>query len=186
MKKKKIETDEEAKAVEQDEEGHALEELVSAGELEELRAALEEKAQEVERASEAVLRTKAELENYKKRVEREKADHINYGNERLIKELLAVVDNFERAIEHSDGGNAASLKEGVEHILSQMSSVLAGFGLAEVPAVGEKFDPNLHEAISHDESEEFAPGIVMKEFQKGYFLKDRLLRPAMVSVARAK
>lgn len=147
--------------------------------------ALEEKTREAKENYDLHLRTRAEMDNLRKRLEKEKEDHARYGNERLIRELLGVVDNFERALEHADDENSLdSLKGGLKLVYEQTGSVLASFGLKPISAVGEKFDPNVHEAISHEECDGAEPGTVVKEFQKGYFLKDRLLRPSMVSVAK--
>lgn len=157
-------------------------------ELSVLRSELETKTAEVEENRNEMLRSRAELDNVRRRLEKEKADHISYGNERLIKELLGVMDNFERALEHagedSSENGVEALRGGIELIYGQMKTVLANFGLKEVEAVGAKFDPTVHEAISRDECPDSKPDTVIKEFQKGYFLKDRLLRPSMVSVAK--
>lgn len=130
------------------------------------------------------LRAVAELDNYRKRAEKEKSDAITFANEKLIEEILPVVDNFGRALGHaSSNGSIESLKQGIELISGQIAALLKKFGLQEVKAQGEKFDPSMHHAISEEDSAE-AEGTVVKEFQKGYTLKGRLLRPAMVAVAR--
>lgn len=131
------------------------------------------------------LRAVAELDNYKKRAEKEKADSIAFANEKLLEEILPAFDNFERALAHANGeDNVESLRKGIELTASQMSAVFRKFGLQEVKAEGEKFDPAVHHAISEEERDDLEPGTVVKEFQKGYTLKGRLLRPAMVAVSR--
>jgi len=131
------------------------------------------------------LRAVAELDNYKKRAEKEKADAIAFANDKLLEEILPAFDNFERALLHANGEeNVESLRKGIELTASQMSAVFRKFGLQEVKATGERFDPALHHAITEEESEELEPGTVTREFQKGYMLKGRLLRPAMVAVSK--
>ncbi len=153
--------------------------------LKELRKLLEEKSCESEENYQRFLRTCAELENFKKRAEREKSDAIKFSNEGLLKELITILDNLERAVHHSDEThNPESLKEGVKLTMDELLKTLKKFGLEQVSAVGDKFDPNKHEAISVIESSEHEDGTIIKEFQKAYFLKERLLRPAMVSVSK--
>jgi molecular chaperone GrpE len=131
------------------------------------------------------LRAVADLDNYRKRAEKERADAITYANEKLIEEILPVMDNFERALSHANGEeNLESLKQGIGLISGQMAALLKKFGIQEIKAAGEKFDPSVHHAISEEENPEAEPGTVVREFQKGYLLKGRLLRPAMVAVSR--
>lgn len=131
------------------------------------------------------LRAVAELDNYRKRAEKEKADAIAFANEKLIEEILPVVDNFERALGHTNASeNVESLRQGIGLISSQITALLKKFGLQEISARGEKFDPSVHHAISEEDDASAEPGTVVKEFQKGYILKGRLLRPAMVAVSR--
>lgn len=154
-------------------------------EIARLRSELDDKVKEADRNHNMYLRACADLENYKKRAERERADAVNFANEALIEEVLPVIDNFERALSHANGENVDSLRKGVHLTADQMYSVLKKFGLQEIKSVGEKFDPSLHHAITEEETEGAAPGTVVKEFQKGYLLKGRLLRPAMVAVSKA-
>ncbi len=189
MNKAENENNEDVKSPEvMDAPSGAGEEAGEAGEISILKAELAAKTAEAEESRNVVLRARADLDNVRRRLEKEKTDHINYGNERLIKELLGVMDNFERALEHAGEDNSENggeaLRGGIELIYGQMKTVLSNFGLKEVEAVGAKFDPTVHEAISRDECPESDPDTVIKEFQKGYFLKDRLLRPSMVSVAK--
>lgn len=153
-------------------------------EIELLKAQVEEKAKLAGENYDRFLRAQAELDNYKKRVEREKSSLVKYGNEELIKALLPVIDNLERALNHPQGENPDGLMEGIEITLNQLLQVLEKFGVTPVASVGEPFDPSKHEAMMQVESADHEPNTVVSELQKGYFLNDRLLRPAMVSVAQ--
>ncbi len=154
-----------------------------------LTAELEVKAKEAADNYERFLRACADVENYKKRAERERTECVNFANEALISEVLPVIDNLERAVDHAlaDAKEAApgdSLSEGVRLTINQFYAVMKKFGLEEIKAVGERFDPVLHHAISHEETEDADEGAVVREFQKGYTLKGRLLRASMVAVAK--
>lgn len=154
-------------------------------ELEILQRELEEKGKLAEEAEDRLLRLGAEFENYKKRMEKEKADHIKYGNERFAKEILPVLDSLERAVEHAeDGPDAKVIVDGITLILDQLRKCLEGFDVKHIVAMGEKFNPNLHEAVSQVESPDHDEGVVMAEVQKGYMIRDRLLRPSCVVVSR--
>ena len=131
------------------------------------------------------VRSRAEMDNMKKRFQKEKQDLIKFSNESLVKQLLPVMDNLEKAISHSQSENPLnSLKEGVELTLKGLKDTLEKAGLKEVKAVGEPFDPNCHEAISEQEDGSVDPKTVIQELQKGYFLNQRLMRPAMVIVSK--
>lgn len=132
------------------------------------------------------LRAVADLENYRKRAQREKEDLGRFGNEKLLREVLPIKDNLERAVEHAKDqeSDAKALLEGVEMTLGLLSKTLEQFGVTAVDAVGELFDPARHEAMGQMESEEHPPNTVVQEMQKGYFLNDRLLRPALVMIAK--
>lgn len=133
------------------------------------------------------LRARADLENFRKRAQREKEDLSRFANENLLREILPVADNLERALEHarqSEGGNGGLL-QGVEMTLGQFQRVLEKFGVTPLRSVGEPFDPARHEALGQVESAEHPPNTVVQELQRGYLLNDRLLRPAMVMVAKA-
>jgi len=151
-----------------------------------LRQQLETKETEAKNYYERLLRQAAELENYKKRSARERDDAIRYANESLLKDLLPVVDNLERAIAHaSGGGNGKPLVEGVEMVLRGLTDVLAKHGVMPISAQGQPFDPTKHEAMTQVETDDHEPNSVVEELHKGYMLRDRLLRPALVSVAKA-
>lgn len=154
--------------------------------LENLRQELAAKEVEAKNNYDRFLRQVAELENFKRRSAREREDLSRFANETLVKDLLPIVDNLERAIAHaSGGGNGKPIVEGVEMVLKGLLDVLAKHGLAPISALGEAFDPAKHEAIAQVESEIHDANAVVEELHKGYMLHDRLLRPALVSVAKA-
>jgi molecular chaperone GrpE len=133
------------------------------------------------------IRLAAEFENYKRRAQRDQSDAIRYANESLLKNLLSTLDNLERAIQcGKDAGASGSLLEGVELTHKQFLETIEKLGLRQVSSAGSLFDPNMHQAVAQVESETVAPNTVVEEFQKGYFLYDRILRPAMVTVAKEK
>jgi molecular chaperone GrpE len=151
----------------------------AAAEVEQLRA-------ELESARDKLLRERAELENFKRRAAREKADALRYGSEGLLRDLLPVIDNLERALAHArQSGGATPIIEGVELVLRSLVETLERHGVTSVQARGERFDPAIHEAIGHVESEH-APNTVVDEHQRGYALHDRLLRPALVTVGKGQ
>jgi len=124
----------------------------------------------------------AEFENYKKRVIRERSDLIKFGHESLARDLLQVSDNLERALAHSSGGDA--LVTGIKMVHSQLVDTLSRFGVTSVSALGQKFDPQLHEAVGSEKTDDASKdGTVVQEHQKGYTLHGRLLRPARVVIA---
>ncbi len=130
------------------------------------------------------LRAAAEFENFKKRIMREQAESYKYANEDIIKGLLPVVDNLERALSHGEeGSNADALIEGVGMVLKQFIEVLEKFGVKPINALGESFDPNYHEAMMRVETEDTPPNMVVNEMSKGYLLHDRLIRPSVVGVS---
>jgi molecular chaperone GrpE len=140
---------------------------------------------QLEQAEERVLRTAAEAENFKKRLQREKEEQTRYANETFMRELLPVIDNLERALQHSETApSQEGLLEGLSMTLKGFTDTLAKFGCTALEAIGETFDPNFHEAVSQEESSKVEPNTVLKELQKGYMLKERLLRPAMVIVSK--
>jgi molecular chaperone GrpE len=161
-------------------EPQAKEPSASARELEALR---EEKAELEER----LVRLSADFENHRKRVLREKQETLSYGQENLVKDLLPVVDNLERAIEHasaSSGGDFESMLQGVELVRRELLAALAKHGVGAIEAEGEAFDPNVHEALAQVEDPKVTAGRVAKVLQRGYRLRDRLLRPARVLVSK--
>jgi molecular chaperone GrpE len=146
--------------------------------------ALAQKTEECKALNEKYLRQAAEFENYKRLAQRDQREQIKFGNEQLLKELLPVLDNLERAIKaaRDNGGNPA-LVQGVDLTLKQLSGALTKFGVQSVATVGQAFDPSAHQAVSHVPSDTVPSNHVVDEFQKGYRLHDRILRAAMVSVS---
>ena len=133
------------------------------------------------------MRLAAEFENYKKRAQRDQSDSIRYANESLLKNLLSTIDNLERAIQSGkDAGTTGPLLEGIELTHKQILETVGKLGVRQVSSAGGVFDPNIHQAVAQVESDTAEPNTVVEEFQKGYFLHDRILRPAMVTVAKEK
>ncbi|HWO40237.1 MAG TPA: nucleotide exchange factor GrpE [Candidatus Eisenbacteria bacterium] len=166
-------------------EAERTESTAAATELAQVREQLELKEKEAQANYDRYLRQLAEVENFKKRMAREKEDMIRFANESLLRDMLPVIDNLERAIAHAQGGgNGKPLVEGVEMVLKGLLDVLAKHGLVPISAIGQPFDPAVHEAMAQVESAAHAPNTVIEEHHKGYRLFDRLLRPALVSVAK--
>lgn len=132
-----------------------------------------------------LLRTTADFENFKKRAARDREEGIRYANESLIKKIVPVLDSFDMALAAGQNQPAAeSLQTGVAMIHQQLRNVLLEIGLEEVDATGKPFDPNWHEAVSQQESADVPEGHVLQQLRKGYKLRDRLIRPATVIVAK--
>jgi len=157
---------------------------------EQLKKQLEEAKQEISQEHDQLLRLSAEFENYKKRVSRQMEDFRKYANETLLKDLLSVVDNLERAIntsgEKSDEPVQSCVIEGVEMTLNEILKLLSKYHVTSIDALGKPFDPIFHEAVMQETSEEQPENTVINEFQKGYLIHDRLLRPSMVVVSKGK
>jgi len=152
--------------------------------VDELQQALVAKAEEVKGLNDKYLRLAAEFDNYKRLNQRDQRDLIRFGNEQLIKELLPVVDNLERAIKAAkDGGSSEVLIQGVDLTLKQLVDALAKFGVQAIPTVGQRFDPSGHQAVASVPSDQVPDQHVVEEFQRGYRLHDRILRAAMVTVS---
>ncbi len=134
-----------------------------------------------------LLRVTADFDNFRKRAAREKEEAIRYANHKLLERLLPVLDSFDMAISAANAGAAEgskSLKEGIQLVLQQLKSVLTEAGLEEIEAHGKPFDPNVHEAVSQLETDEFDEGHVAQQIRKGYLLRNRLVRPSSVIVAK--
>jgi len=149
----------------------------------------EEKAEklqkELEELKDKYLRLYAEFENYKKRVQKDKTELINYATESIVMELLTVVDNLEMALAHvGDGSSIEALKEGVELTLRELKKVLAKQGVKEIEALGKPFNPELHHAMAQVEREDVEDKTIVEEFRKGYIMKDKVIRPSLVAVAK--
>ena len=139
---------------------------------------------DLDRFRDLALRSQADFENYKKRAAREKEEAIKYANSSLLEKLIAIVDNFELGLEAARAeGEKSPVFAGMSMVLKQLMDFLADSGLQPIDATGKKFDPNLHEAIAHEPSDEFPEGIVVRQTRRGYRMKDRLLRPSSVVVS---
>ena len=151
--------------------------------IEELQA----KAAQAEEHWDRLLRQTADFDNFRKRAARDRQDAIRYAAESVVTKLVPVMDNFDAALTAANtapGGASDSLRVGINMIYSQLKSVLAEVGLEEMDVTGQTFDPNLHEAVSHQESADVPEGQVLQQLRKGYRLKERLVRPATVIVAK--
>jgi len=131
-----------------------------------------------------LLRTAAEFKNYRTRMDRERRELSDFATSEILMELLPIIDNFERALQAPAGADADAFRKGVELIHKQMFDLLRKRGVTPIDALGADFDPNVHQAVIHEASGDHREGEVMQELQRGYRLGDRLLRPAMVKVAK--
>lgn len=147
---------------------------------------LREQAAKAQQYYDQLLRTTADLDNYKKRAARERQEAIKFANESLLEKIIPVLDNFEMALNAANAANTSvqSLQAGINMIHQQLKAAMAGAGLEEIDATGKAFDPNLHEALSQQESADVPEGQVLQQVRKGYKLRERLLRPASVVVAK--
>lgn len=153
--------------------------------VEELKNLLEEKEENIKTLQEKILYLQADFENFKRLKTKERVETLKYGNEVLIKEFIPVVDNLEMALNHaSSTDDYKSILEGVKLTLSEFLKVLEKAGVTRIDAIGKKFDPNLHEAFYQEERDDIEPDIVISEFQKGYLLKERLIRPSRVVLSK--
>ena len=142
------------------------------------------KAEAEENGDAKDLRLMAEFQNYKKRVAKEKSDIHSYANEKIVTELLEVLDNFERALATDNSTDVEGYAQGMKLIFDQLLGVLTKSGLVEVKALGEEFDPNMHNAVMTADSEEYDSNKVCSVLQKGYTLNGKVIRPSMVTVAK--
>lgn len=137
--------------------------------------------EELRKVKDAYVRSLADLDNYRKRAERDRVEYRKFAISEVMRELLPVLDNFERALDHSDA--ADEFHTGIELIYKQLSDALQKMGLTSIGEVGAEFDPNVHEAIARDEESDLPHHTISAVLQKGYLLNERLLRPALVRVA---
>jgi molecular chaperone GrpE len=152
---------------------------------EQLQAEVEKALSEAKALQEQYLRTLADMENLRKRTQREKEELAKFANENILREILPVMDNLERAVEHAEQAESSEgLLEGVQMTLTQFSQVLDRFGVKPVESLGQTFDPALHQAMGQLETDEYPANTVAQQMQKGYQLNERLLRPAMVMIAK--
>jgi molecular chaperone GrpE len=156
--------------------------------MKELEEKLTAKEQEAQENYDRLLRVSAEFENYKKRTSREMEEFRKFSNQSLIKEMLSVVDNLELAMNSTDGQKAIDkgLLEGLEMTHREILKVFEKFNVTPISARRQMFDPTFHEAVMQEETDDFPENTVVNELQKGYLIHDRLLRPAMVVVAKSK
>ncbi|MFK8137430.1 MAG: nucleotide exchange factor GrpE [Bdellovibrionales bacterium] len=183
--------DEEVKQTEGTEQEMQNTEITEENNVEELHPEIEETnemdklAAELEESKKSYLYLRAEFENYRKKMIKERSDWVKYGSENVLRELLGIIDNFDLALQTEvTADNLNSFTQGVNMIRSEITSSLERAGLQEVDPKGEKFNPNLHEALTMEESSEVEDGHVLRVFKKAYKLHDKLLRPAQVVVAQ--
>ncbi|MBW1647458.1 MAG: nucleotide exchange factor GrpE [Deltaproteobacteria bacterium] len=151
-----------------------------------LEALLEAARNEARENYERLLRVSAEFDNYKKRSAREVQEYRKFANESLLKELLPIIDSLERALAvPAEAQNEKGLREGLDLTLKQIHKLLERFGVSPIEAEGQPFDPAYHQAMMQEQSDEVPENVVLRQMQKGYAIHDRLLRPAMVVVAKA-
>jgi len=163
-----------------EEELSQTEEIVQAEDAEKLKGELSE-------WKDKYLRLYADFENYKRLVAKDKEELIKYSNEKIMKELLSVIDHLELALQHTSNNadtSASALAEGVNMTLKELKSTLEKFGFVSIEALGKPFDPYLHHAMSQVESDEVDENTVIAEYRKGYMLKERVLRAALVGVSK--
>jgi len=142
---------------------------------------------DLDRFRDLALRSQADFDNYKKRATREKEEAVKYANSVLLERLIAIVDNFELGLSAAKiEGTPSPIYSGMSMVLKQLTDFLAGNGLQPIDAEGQEFDPNLHEAIAHEPSDDVTEGVVLRQMRRGYRLKDRLLRPSSVVVSSGK
>lgn len=162
----------------------AAEEAAEAGNDAGASAELEKLRAESEEYQQRLLRTQADFDNFRRRTVKEKEELGKYASAKLITELLPVIDNFERALSSAgESADASSYTKGVEMIFRQLEGILKAEGLTPMEAEGQPFNPEFHQAIMQVESDEHDEGVVVEVVQKGYLLKDKVLRPAMVKVS---
>jgi molecular chaperone GrpE len=140
---------------------------------------------ELDKYKDIALRSVADLDNYRKRMAREKDDAIRYANASFLERLIPILDNFELGLQAAKaGGSQSAVYDGMTMVFKQLQEFLASCGVETIDATGEHFDPNLHEAIAQEENSEVEDGVVIRQLRKGYRLKDRLIRPANVVVSK--
>ncbi len=147
---------------------------------------LKQVLEELDEYKDKYIRLCAEFDNARKRMEREKQEFIKYANEGILLELLAIIDNLERSLDsvNKESPDIDGLLEGINMVLSQAREVLSKHGVKPIEARGKSFDPHCHEILMQEETDEFDDGVVMDEFQKGYYFNDRVLRTAKVKIAK--
>ncbi len=151
-----------------------------------MAVALEEAKNKLQASEDRVLRLAADFDNTKKRLEREREISLKYAEENILRELLPGIDNIERAMDQArEANDLKSLLEGVELTRDGLLATLEKYGVKAIDSAGQPFDPNIHEALAMEETDKMGPNMVMREFQRGYLYKDRLLRPSKVIVSKS-
>ena len=156
--------------------------LQEVNEITELKAQLEQKDEQIQENIDRLKRLQADFDNFRRRSRQEKEDLSAHVTQNIIKELLPLIDNFERALSADDSQDGTSLKEGIDMINKQFISILEKNGLEKINCVGEQFDPNFHEAIMRVEDADKEDGAIAEELQKGYMVQGKVIRPSMVKV----
>jgi molecular chaperone GrpE len=168
-----------------EEQGDSDREKELAGNLGELEEELERIRKDADEARDRALRTLAEFDNYRKRNERERREALDLGASGVLRDLLEVADNFDRALEHTGEGVPPTFVEGMKLIARGFHDILDRRGVKRIETTGKPFDPHVHEALASEPSDEVEPNRVLREVQPGYMMGDRVLRPAKVVVSRA-
>lgn len=148
-----------------------------------LEKTLQETREELAEQKDTFIRLQAETDNFRKRITREKDEFSQYANERLLKALIPIFDNFERALE-APSSDVNNLREGLDMILKQFNSFLEKEKVEQIKAIGEMFDPSIHEVLTSEESDEHEENTVIRQFVKGYMINGRVLRPTQVVIAK--
>ena len=159
------------------------EDLIELDPIKALEKDLQKTKNELAEQKDSFVRLQAETDNFRKRLSREKDEFSQYANERLFKELIPIFDNLERALE-DPSNDTKSLKEGLEMILKQFSAFLGKEKVEPIKAIGEKFDPMVHEALTSEEANEYEENTIISEFVKGYTINNRVLRPSQVVISK--
>jgi molecular chaperone GrpE len=157
--------------------------IAAQGDVSDLEKELEAARKEKDEIYERLLRKHADFENFRKRADKEKREFQSYALSEFMLELLSILDNFERALAHSDEQSGPEYRKGVELIYRQFRDLMEKKGLKAIDTIGQPFDPNFHEAILREEKNDLPENTILAEMQKGYFFRDKLLRPAMVKVS---
>lgn len=185
--KVKIETGEAGEGLPAKKEEPQAEDPGKGDRAEDLRVRLQEAEEKAAANYDKYMRAVAELDNYRKRAVREKGDAIQYGNENLLRDILPLVDGMDRALEHAcNSEDFEAFKKGLRLLREQLLGCLQKHGVEKIDTAGKEFDPNVHEAMMQVESADHDDSKVVGEFEKGYLLKGRLLRPAKVSVCKRR
>lgn len=139
---------------------------------------------DLERFRDLALRSQADFDNYRKRSAREKEEAVKYANSTVLEKLIPIIDNFELGLAAAKGVDNSPIFSGMQMVAKQLQDFLGEFGVTPIDATGQPFDPNLHEAIAHEQDPQVPEGVVIRQVRKGFKLRDRLLRPANVIVSK--